>query len=876
MRFLAVLLLSRAAFGADEAPSLRLGQDVRPTRYTADLTLVPTAAAFEASIAIEVTLARPASLIWLNASDLSIDEATITRSGRSQAARIESGTEGFIGLRLTAEIPAGPAAIRIRYRGKISAKDGDGVFQGKDGDQAYIYTDFEPINARRAFPCFDQPEFKTPWQLTLHIRQSDKAFSNSPQVSQMPEARGMKRVAFAATRPLPTYLVALAVGPFETVDAGTAGRNRVPVRIIVPKGKTGWAGYAAEVTAGIVQRLEDYFGIPFPYAKIDNIAVAANFGDAMENAGLVTYDQTFILTDPATDTIRRQRRYASTAAHELAHQWFGDLVTMAWWDDIWLNEAFATWMSSKTLAEWKPAWNSRVSDLVVGHAKFVAMTADSLTSGRQIRQPITSRDDIANAFDEITYAKGSAVIRMFESWMGERQFQKGVNAYLTRYAYKNARATDFLDALAGAGQPQLRRSFSTFLEQPGLPEIAVDLKCDGAARIELSQTRHLPVGSTGAQKQIWATPFCLRYPGDSGPQRECFLLDSTTAEFRLSKTRSCPAYLNANDNAAGYFVTAYGGDLLSKLRDHQDSLNAAERMTLLHDRIALADAGHAQISDALSVAASFAGAPERQISDQVQTLLVNVRKVLPADRAPNYARFVRKLFAARAEVLGWSPRAGENDDTRLLRTSLVPFVATQGEDAMLAAEAHRLADGWLSNRQGVAPDMLLAVLTTAATPGGQDLFDAMLRVLRATSEPLERQFLIDALGSFRDPRIRRQALALLLDPDLDVRETSRLLRSSPARGSEKLAFDFLQENYESLVKRLPRGAGNDYRAYLPSVGASLCDEASRQQFVAFFQDRVKDFAGGPRNYAQALEGIRVCEAQSASEGAGVAEFFSRQ
>jgi alanyl aminopeptidase len=863
---------------ADEPPKLRLGDEIRPVRYAAELTLVPDDPTFEGTIDIDVALVKPASLVWLNATELAIEKATVTRSGSTQTAVVEPGSDDFIGLRVPAEMPAGPATLHIQYQGKISPKNSEGVFRGKDGDETYLYTQFEAIDARRAFPCFDQPDFKTPWQLTLHIRKSDRAFSNTPQLSETGEPNGMKRVVFAQTKPLPSYLVAATVGPFEVVDAGYAGRHRVPVRIIVPKGRSNEAKYAAEVTATLVQRLEDYFGVPFPYEKVDNVAIAVSAGFAMENAGMVTYDRNVILCDPAIDTISRQRLYASVAAHELAHQWFGDLVTTAWWDDIWLNEAFATWTSSKILAGWKPEWNSRLSDLDGGrHTKFGVMRSDSLVTARQIRQPIASKDDISNAFDGITYAKGSAVIRMFESWMGESQFQKGVNSYLTRYSYKNARVNDFLDSIASAGRPQLPRAFSTFLEQPGFPEISVELNCDGSPRVKLSQARYLPIGSTGGQSQHWQTPVCLRYQTASGLQSECFLLDAASAEFPLSKASSCPAYISANDNASGFYVARYGGDLLSKLVEHASSLTAAERITLLHDLVAIVNGGHAKISTALQASQPFADAPEREVSGQLQAFVGSVRKLLPPEILPNYERYVRKLFGPRAAELGWSAKPGDDDEIRLLRTTLVPFVARQGGDASLQAEARRLAGGWLTNRKGVDADMLAPVLSTAAWSGGQDLFDSLLHALKSTEDPQQRQIILGGLQSFHDPKIVRKSFALWLDPSLDIRETFGPPPHGPEdRQTEKLAFEFLEANYDALVKRLPSGAGLDYRALLPFLGGSLCDESSQQEFVAFFQDRVKDYVGGSRNYANTLESIRLCEARRAAQTADVAQFFSQQ
>src|ERR1017187_5978786 len=438
MRTLAfAFLASSLCLLAADSPKLRLGADIRPTRYAVDLTAVPAAATFSGVIDIDVVLAKPVSLVWLNANDLIVLQATVN----SQPAVPEPAGGDSIPLRLPAALPAGPARIHIVYQGKISANSSAGIFQGEDAGTPYLFTQFEALDARRTFPCFDQPDFKTPWQITLHIRQTDKAFSNTPQVSETVEPNGMKRVVFAETKPLPSYLVAFAIGPFDVVDAGNADRNHVPVRIITPRGKAGQAKYAAQVTATIVDRLEDYFGVPYPYEKLDEVAVPLTFGfGAMENAGLVTYGQTILLADPATDSINRQRTYASVAAHELAHQWSGDLVTTAWWNDIWLNEAFATWMSSRILAEWQPDWNTRLTDL---ETKFGAMASDSLVTARQIRQSIEAKDDIANAFDGITYEKGAAVIRMFEVWIGERQFRSGVTGYLKHYAFRNATANDF-------------------------------------------------------------------------------------------------------------------------------------------------------------------------------------------------------------------------------------------------------------------------------------------------------------------------------------------------------------------------------------------------------------------------------------------------
>jgi alanyl aminopeptidase len=870
MRNLALAFLagSLCLFAAD-APKLRLGPEIRPTHYTAELTALPASASFSGVIDIDVALARPAAVVWLNAVELTIEQATINAA----PAAVETSGGDFIALRPPTEVTAGPARIHIVYRGKISATGSAGIFQGEDDGTPYLFTQFESFDARRAFPCFDQPDFKTPWQLTLHIRQSDRAFSNAPQIAETVEPNGMKRVEFAETKPLPSYLVAFAVGPFDVVDAGTTGRNRVPVRIVTPRGKGPQAKYAAAVTAGIVDHLEEYFGVAYPYQKLDEVAIPLTYGfGAMENAGLVTYGQTILLADPATDSISRQRTYVSIAAHELAHQWFGDLVTTAWWDDIWLNEAFATWMSSRILADWQPDWNTRLTDL---QPKFGAVAADSLVAARQIHQPILSMDDVANAFDNITYEKGSAVIRMFEAWVGERQFRGGVTAYLKGHAYGNATSEDFLASLATAGKPQVAAAFRTFLDQPGIPEVSAELKCSGSPSVALAQKRYLPLGSTGSQGAQWQVPVCVRYQGGDN-STECFLLDKSSAEFPLKNASACPAAIFANANGTGYYITAYRGGLIETLLAKGTGwLNATERLTLLHDLKTLADSGDAKESAALDAARAFARSSERQLGEEAREIVAAARDMVPAPLRPNYSAFVRRTFGADAAKLGWNATADDGADTRLLRASVVPFVAREGDDDALQREARRLTAGWLESRKGVDPDMLRAVLSTAAYSAGPDLFDRLLAELKKTEDRHDRGAIVGALGSFRDPKLVARALGLLLAPELDIRETVRLILSGlDEPQTQTLPFEFVKAHYDEILKRVPREGDMDAAARLVVVGGPFCDEPSRLAFVDFFEHRVANFLGGPRNYAQVLEGIRLCEARRAAQSEDISRFFA--
>ncbi len=393
IRLLSLILAGIIGLHAQMAPKLRLAevQDIVPKSYRAELTLDPAKPAFSGSIAITMDIAKPTQTIWLNQERITIQSAALKTAGKDLKPQIVPGGDDFVGLRFDTPIGLGSVVATIQYSGVVEEKNSSGIFHRVVNGDPYLFTQFEQIDARAAFPCFDEPSYKTPWQITLHVPAQDSAVSNTPIVSET-AAAGMKTVVFKETKPLSSYLVAFGVGPFEYVNAGVAGKNKVPVRIVVPKGKSGEAKYAAEVTATIITRLEDYFGIPYPWEKADQVAIPNTVGfGAMENAGMVTYEENIILSDPKVDTIGRQRRYAEDVAHELAHQWFGDLVTTAWWNDIWLNEAFATWMERKLIAEWKPEWQTRVSDFA---AIVRAEEEDSLISARKIRQEIASKDDI--------------------------------------------------------------------------------------------------------------------------------------------------------------------------------------------------------------------------------------------------------------------------------------------------------------------------------------------------------------------------------------------------------------------------------------------------------------------------------------------------
>jgi cytosol alanyl aminopeptidase len=871
MRALTITALSCLCMVAAEPPSMRLGNSVTPAHYAVELRLSPGGDTFSGKVDIDVNVHEQKDVVCLNAAGLNITEARVGE----QPAKVVPGGKEMIGLDIGTPVPQGPAKLHLDYTGRISKNSSAGLFALQEDKRWYVYSQFEPTDARRAFPCFDEPAFKAPWDVSLRVPRELMAVANTPQVSESDGGNGMKLVRFATTRPLPSYLVAIGVGPFEAVNLGKVGRKHVPMRIIVPHGKTGQAEFASHSIPQLLTRLEDYFGTPYPYEKLDSLVMPiSNF--AMENAGLITYGQSLLLSTPANDTINRRRLCAMVTAHEMAHQWFGDLVTTGWWEDIWLNEAFATWMEGKIVAEWKPEWDIPASEI---DDRLGAMNLDSLVSSRKIRQPITSDNDIANAFDGITYQKGAAVIRMFEHWIGAEKFRRGVQIYLKQNADKSATSAIFLAAISKGAGHDVAPAFSTFLDQAGVPVILAELKCDGKPRLALEQKRYLPIGSPGAPNQMWQIPVCVKYEADGRVHSECDMMTDPRSSMVLTQAKSCPAWVMGNDGGNGYYRVAYKDGMLARLLDGgAQHLSVPEKLSLLGEMKPLVDSGDVPAREALQIAVQFANSPEHEIVDRTIAISELVfSPAVPESLLPNARRFVRDVYGPRALKLGWKSSPGEGDKERLLRQTLTPFVARYGHEQPLIDEAGRLARAWLTDRSAIQPGLVGPVLRTAAEFGDRSLFDALLNAVSAEKDPRSRREMFAALGSFRDPKLAWAGMELLLTGRFDAREAFFALLFGPLqnRETEKLPFQFVRENLPALLSKLPREVGGDFTGALPGVGAPVCDPTGRAELEAFFKDRVKDFTGGPRRFAQVLETTRVCIALKPAIVPSVTEFLRK-
>jgi len=871
LAFAVLLAVALKVLPAAEAPTLRIGDSIRPTHYSVELTLDPAKDTFTGSIDITLDVRNAEETLWLNAVQLKVQDATIG----GVPAKVIPGNDQVIGLSTGRALPAGHVIAHITYSGAISSQSSAGIFRLEEDKRWYIYTQFEPTDARRAFPSFDDPGIKTPWDVALRVPKGMLAVANTPETKSTDLGDGMRLVRFATTRPIPTYLLAFGVGPFDIVDVGKAGRKNTPMRIIVPQGKKGEAAFAASAVPQLLQRLEDYFGTPYPYPKLDSLIMPIA-GFAMENVGLITYGEGLFLSKPETDSINRQRSCAAVAAHEMAHQWFGDLVTTAWWDDIWLNEAFATWMEGKIVREWKPDWHIDTTEV---NDRLFAMGEDSLTTSRRIRQPIESDHDIANAFDAITYQKGAAVLRMFETWIGPGKFRDGVRDYLKQNADGNATVREFVAAISKSAGKDVAPAFSTFLDQAGVPMVSLDLDCkdEKKPQLALSQKRYFPLGSTGDPKQTWRVPVCVKYEAGGQVLSQCEVLNDPRSTMALTAAHACPAWVMGNNGGDGYYRVAYSPATLKRLlTSGVDRLTLPEKISLMGDINALVGSGDLPAADSLPLVARFANAPERELAGATKESASRVvASYVPEDLLPTGRKFIRDHYGDRATKLGWTPSPGESEDNRLLRNSLVPFAASEGRVQPLIEEARRLAQAWLKDHSAVSPDMAGSVMSVAARFGDRAFFDQIVAALDTEKERRPRQILFGALGAFENPELARAALQLFLTKNYDPREGGLSVLFGPVQYPETRTapFEFVKQNLDAILAKLPREVGSDFAAFLPFTAGGFCDAKGRAEAEGFFKDKVKTWSGGPRNLAQVLEQIDLCTKQRSVVAPSISEYL---
>ena len=859
----------------EPVPLGRLPEGVRPTAYELELRIVPGEARFTGRVRIALELDRPATGIWMHGQDLDVTRV----SARQGNAHIEGTwqqrtTDGVSRVELTETLAAGSSWLEIEYTGGFDHPL-RGLYEVESKGRRYAFTQFESISARLAFPCFDEPRFKTPFAVTLIVPADQHVAANTPIRGVDETGTALKRVEFEPTPPLPTYLIAWAVGPLDIVPGepipGSELRPRaIPFRGIAARGQGDRLGYALDHTAAYVEALEDYFAIPYPYRKLDVVAVPDFGAGAMENVGLITFREWLLLVDPRRSTEGQRRAFAYVMAHELAHQWFGNLVTMPWWNDIWLNEAFATWMGNKVVGALHPEYRVELASLA---STQQTMKLDSLTSARRIRQPVRDNNDIQNAFDAITYRKGGAVLDMFERWMGADRFRDGIRRYLDAHREGTATAEDLLVALDAVDDRDVSTPFMTFLNQAGVPLIEANLECtEQGAVLELSQQRYLPLGSKGDPNQSWQIPMCIR----ASTGRTCALLQDPIGRVELP---GCPTWWMPNDDAAGYFRFALSSDDWSSLRRRGfDELSARGQMAASDSLFAEFRRGTLDARDVLPWLPALSASPVRTIATSpMRWLRFLIEDVAPPEARHRIRGRAADLYRKRYRALGWRARKGESSDRSLLREAVIRFMVMDVRDPEARRRAAALGSAIVGYRtalrpRAVEPQLAAVVLAAAVQERGVGLFDQLVGSLRSSSNATERNRVLAALGHAEEPELATRARDLALSDLTRVNEMGQLLRPQFANPETRDdAWVWFQANFDAVRARI----GTQHLARTIWYAASFCTEGAAAEVEGFFEPKVADMVGGQRMLAGALEQITLCAVLARAQQAATAEAFSR-
>lgn len=873
---LAGLLLAACGQAPDKTgetiPTGQLGDDIQPLAYVVDLRILPDQPRFSGHVKIDVDIRKPSRTLYLHGIDLTMSEAWVVSDGGRIEARWEQvDPTGVARLSLATSPKAGPAELHFIYDAPFNAAL-EGLYTVSDGGEDYAFTQFEATSARFAFPSFDEPVFKTPFTISVTAREGHAVITTTPEISAEPEGEGLVKHHFQTTPPLPTYLIAFAVGPLDVVAwedlPPTEVRDRpLPLRGVATRGKGKDLTYALENSRVIIEALESYFDVAFPYPKLDIIAVPDFAAGAMENVGAITYREQLLLINE-NSSLGQKRAYASVHAHELAHQWFGNLVTPKWWDDIWLNESFATWMGNKAV---DAAFPGQGFETATFRGALRVMEADSLASARQIREPIRSNHDIATAFDGITYQKGGAVLAMFESWLGEEAFRDGVRLHMQRFANGVADVNDFLTSLAeGSGRPEVVEAFRSFLFQPGVPLVSASLSCkDAEATLSLAQERYLPLGSTGTRTHGWRIPVCYAYDKNGERERACTLLTEAASERTLASAE-CPAWFMPNADGAGYYRFALDDAGWSGLLGHIDALNEREAQATLGSLSAAFKAGRISAATMFEAFRILAASPDREVATApIDDLALMKERLLTAD-APReaLARLIRTLYGDRLAALGLDAKPGESTDAALLRTTLVSALVDLGEDAALrqtlAGKAHLYVAGEELDRKALNPALVGIALRVAVEEGDSDFARALLEKALASRDGTFRGQALGALAAAPQAEIGAMMRAHIADPALRDNEAIQVAFTQVGNEAQRgalWAWVRDEANLEALLARIPTWR----KGAIVNVGNGFCSTDKADEIEAFFRDRVDALEGGPRELDQTLEGIRLCAALKAAK-----------
>jgi aminopeptidase N len=813
----------------------KLPKEVVPTDYSVRIVPNIDKRTFAGTETVKLQVRSPVHQLVLNALELEITEASLDGKPLPKSA-IKIGTEKeLLTLTLPSELAPGDHTLALGFSGKIN-QQGQGLFymryqeHGSGTTRFMLGTQFEPTDARRFFPCWDEPVFRAHFQLTVVVPENWLAVSNMPIESEKKIAGG-KEMRFAATPPMSSYLNVFVAGELDLIESRS---GRTQVRVIATKGKAELGRYALEATGQILQYYNDYFGVPYPLPKLDQIALPGGFGGAMENWGGITYYESALLFDPKNSSAETKQNIYEVLAHEMAHMWFGDLVTMAWWDNLWLNEGFASWMGSKCTAHFNPQWEvwlrrelPRDPTRRVGIAKEAAMEGDARSTTHPIRQPVATEAEANSAFDDITYKKGQSFLRMLESFLGEDVFRDGIRSYIAAHKYSNSTTADLWNALSEVSKKPVGEIAAGWTEQLGFPVVEVKREADG--RVRLAQER-FTVNFKSAAPLEWKIPLTYSVVGEAPAT---LLMNSKTENLEnISADRA----LKLNVNGAGNYRVEYDAPSWNLLLEALPKLNVEDRVNLLSDAWALVQADRAPVSVYFELVEKLPPSTDLAEREQIINVLDFINGLLVGNpEREKFQRYARSLLRPTFEAIGWEPKEHEPPSAGNLRASLIDALGDLNDPEIFAGCRERF-EKYLANPASLEPDLRPPVFAIIGRYADEKTWTKLHELGQKTTSIEEKQNYYNALACATDPKLVKKTLAIALTDELPTSRAIFLVsRVALESGHPEIAWEFAKANMKALLAKTDAAGAN---RYAPSLFTFFSDDACADELRTYAKNNL--------------------------------------
>jgi puromycin-sensitive aminopeptidase len=845
----------------------RLPRSVTPERYELELTPDLAAATFAGSARIVVDVNEPTDQVVLNAVELTIDEATCERADGTRltgTVQLDEASERAT-ISLPSALSAGKGVLQLRFRGVLNDQLAGfyrSTFRDDDGVERVIATtQMEATDARRAFPCWDEPDLKAVFSVRLVVDDGMVAISNGEAIASESRPDGKKVVTFGDTMPMSTYLVAFIVGPLELTEPVDV--DGIPLRVAHVPGRGHLTDFALEAAAHSLRFFADYFDIPYPAGKLDLIALPDFAFGAMENLGAVTFRETVLLIDRPNASQAELERVADVVAHEIAHMWFGDLVTMKWWNGIWLNEAFATFMELLAVDAFRPEWERWVS---FGTSRAGALNIDATGATRPVEFEVVSPADAEGMFDTLTYQKGASVVRMLEQYLGTDRFRAGIRLYMQRHRYGNTETTDLWDAIEEASGEPVRATMDSWIFQGGFPLVTVEPQSDNGRAVTLSQQRFRFLPDAGGAAR-WHVPIILRARAGTEVVEQRLLLDGEQASVEF------PAEVDwvvANAGGSGFYRTRYDSSRLRRVTAVVSTeLTSIERFNLVSDTWAAVLAGLAPVADYVEMIHLFGDETDPDVWSMIVAPLELFERALPPDHRGGLAASVRRLAAPAFERTGWEPAAGEADRTRRLRATLVKCLGGVGGDEAVRARLADLHAAYLTDRSSVEPNLVEPMVEVLAATGGEERYQSFLERFRHPETPQEEVRFLYGLARFRHRGLVQRTLELAISDEVRTQNGAFVVTAALANeeGAE-VAWSWVKDHWEELSARFPDNSHARMLGGITMLGRPELAADARSFLTAH------PIKAGQRTVEQLLERLDINMAFRQREADNLAELFA--